>query len=283
MRGEKYRPYSVLMSVYKGDSPDHFAIALDSMLEQTVAPHDVVVVCDGPVSPEIDQVLIDRSADVKVIRLDNNVGAGGALMAGAPHCACDVIAIMDADDISRPTRMEKQLDVICRDESIGLVGSWVCEFAHDDPKNVVSIVELPRAHEEIVSFSKRRDPFRKPSVVFTKEALDCSGGFLGNTPYYEDWDVFNRVISSGYRTENIPEVLVDVRTSEDFFSRRGGIRYLSCTWTFVAEQLRTGYFSVLDAFIAFVPHAIVVLMPNFLRVWVYKTFLRRRTEDVVSE
>lgn len=279
MSEDSRRPYSVLMSVYKGDSPEHFLIALDSMLQQTVPPFDVVVVCDGPVSPEINQVLDKRRSSVKVVRLEKNVGAGGALMMGAPYCACDIIAIMDADDISRPMRMERQLEVMSQDESIGLVGSWVSEFAHDNPEDVISIVELPCSHKDIVAFSKRRDPFRKPSVVFTRDALNRSGGFLNNTPYYEDWDVFNRVVSAGFRTANIPEILVDVRTSDDFYSRRGGISYLRYTWTFIKEQLRTKYFSASDALVAFIPHAIVVLMPNTLRGWVYRRFLRRSPED----
>lgn len=272
------QPYSVLMSVYAGDDPEHFRTAVESMLAQTVRPSEVVIAVDGPVGAQIEVVLSDVSGGmvpVRIVRLERNSGAGAALMAGAPACASELIAIMDADDIARPNRMERQLPLFSGDPSVGLVGSWVSEFVNVDPAQAVSIVELPESHEGIVRFSKRRDPFRKPSVVMTKSALRDSGGFDGETPYYEDWDLFNRIIAAGYRARNVSEVLVDVRTGTDFFNRRGGVSYLRNTWTFTKRQLETGYFSPLDALVTFVPHAAVICMPSALRKLIYRVFLRK--------
>lgn len=283
---DSYPEYSVLMSVYAGDNPQFFYDAVSSLLNQTVKPDEIVIVVDGPVTDDINRILLSLPSDsdngtgvrFTIYRLVENVGAGGALMQGAPLCKNEIIAIMDADDLSRPHRIEKQLQLLLSDSNLGLVGSWVSEFVDDNPNHAVSIVELPEAHEEILRFSKRRDPFRKPTVVLTRRALIESGGFNGRTPYYEDWDLFNRIIAAGFKTANVPEVLLDVRTNGEFFDRRGGLSYLKNTYVFVAEQLMTGYFSVLDAFIAFIPHAAVIMLPNRMREWIYKTFLRKAVD-----
>ena len=105
--------YSVLMSVYYKESPEHFAEAIRSMMEQTVVTDDFVIVCDGPLNEKLDAVL--EKYDCKypgvfqIIRLPQNVGIGAAVNIGLQHCKNDLIAKMDADDFSVVDRCEKQL------------------------------------------------------------------------------------------------------------------------------------------------------------------------------
>ena len=96
--------YSVLMSVYHKADPGFFDTALASLVNQTVPSDDIVVVCDGPLTPELDEVLERYQsrypALFNVVRLEQNVGIGAAANAGLAHCKNDLIAKMDADDIA---------------------------------------------------------------------------------------------------------------------------------------------------------------------------------------
>ena len=110
--GEKY---SVLMSVYYREKPEFLRQSMESILHQTVPTDDFVLVCDGPLNPELDAVIAQMQQAfgpvLYVLRLKQNGGLGKALNAGIQHCKNELVARMDSDDISRPDRCEKQLKV----------------------------------------------------------------------------------------------------------------------------------------------------------------------------
>ena len=101
--------YSVLMSVYHKENPEYLRAAIDSMLCQTVKPAQVVLVCDGPLTPELDDIINGFGNKLEVLRLDENMGLGKALEEGLKRCSCELVARMDTDDLSLPDRCEKQL------------------------------------------------------------------------------------------------------------------------------------------------------------------------------
>ena len=105
--------YSVLMSVYAKESAQNLRQAMESMLRQTMPPDDFVLVCDGPLTPELDSVIeakhIEMGQVLQVIRMPQNGGLGHALNEGLKHCKNELVARMDSDDISAEERCEKQL------------------------------------------------------------------------------------------------------------------------------------------------------------------------------
>ncbi|MBQ8698598.1 MAG: glycosyltransferase, partial [Schwartzia sp.] len=71
--------YSVLMAVYRKDNPEYFAIALDSMIHQTVPPDEIVIVKDGPITEELQAVIDERKGglvDIREVALEQNQGLG---------------------------------------------------------------------------------------------------------------------------------------------------------------------------------------------------------------
>ena len=74
-----------------------------------------------------------------------------------------------------------------------------------------------------------------------------------------------------------------MRISKDFFKRRGGWKYMKTILKFKNEQLRIGYFSLLDYLKTTIPHIIVCLMPNSLRDYVYRNFLRKKVKKKNEE
>ena len=103
--------FSVSMCVYGGDNARWFETAIESVLNQTLVPNEIVLVVDGPVPDDLDGVIrkFEESELFKVIRLETNQGHGIARKTGLDNCTNELVAIMDADDICAPTRFEKQI------------------------------------------------------------------------------------------------------------------------------------------------------------------------------
>ncbi len=108
-KSAKQQKYSVLMSLYKKEKPEYLRLALDSMLNQTVIPDEIVLVEDGPLTDELYAVLNEYPM-LHRIKNDTNLGLGLALNVGLRECRNELVARMDTDDCSKPNRCEKQLE-----------------------------------------------------------------------------------------------------------------------------------------------------------------------------
>lgn len=268
--------YSVLMSIYKNEKPAFLIQSLDSMLNQTVSPSEIVMVKDGPLTRELEDVLSDYDSEhsglFKFISYDENHGLGYALRQGMLACSNEIVARMDTDDVARPDRMEKQLAAIGK--GLDMVGSDVVEFVESPDKPIAS-TDLPKGMEAISAYSKRRNPFRHPPMTFRKSKVLEAGNYSSEFLYFEDWDLFNRMLACGCQADNLSEPLVAMRVSDDFYSRRGGSQYLKYAKAFKRAQLERGYFTKRDYICSYLPHAIVCLMPNSIRALIYRVILRR--------
>ena len=170
-------PFSVLMCVYRGDDPAHLREAFDSVtVEQVRPPAQVVLVQDGPVPTALDEAIQRLVAEpvvpVELVRLPVNRGLGVALTAGLARCAHDVVARMDADDISLPDRFAVQLPVV--EGGADVVGSGMLEIGsgRDD---VVGRRVPPLTPERIVESSRMAQPFNHPTVVYRRSARAAAG------------------------------------------------------------------------------------------------------------
>ena len=270
-------PYSVLMSVYAKEQPKYLSEAIDSMLAQTIAPDEVVIVCDGPLTGELNSVL-DKYATsyketFKVVRLAKNGGLGNALRIGIKECSNDFIARMDSDDISLPDRIQKQMDAFERDASLGMVGSNVEEF-YDSPEHPVAKVILPETHDEIVRFSRKRCAFRHPSLLYKKEEVLKAGNYSSEYLRFEDTDLFSRMLAAGCRCHNVQDFCVKMRISKDFYERRGGVEYIHSMIRVKYALVQRGTSSPIDFLISAFGQALICALPNSLRRSFYMRFLR---------
>ena len=265
------------MSIYKQENPAYLIQALDSMLNQTVFPSEIVMVKDGPLTRDLENVLNRYDTKYpglfKFVSYDVNHGLGYALRQGILACSNEIVARMDTDDIARPDRMEKQLAAI--DGGLDMVGSDVIEFV-TSPNDPVAATDLPKGIDAIRSYSKRRNPFRHPPMTFKKSKVIEAGNYSSEFLYFEDWDLFNRMLACGCQADNLSEPLVAMRVSEDFYARRGGLQYLKYAKLFKKAQVMRGYFSNLDYLCSYLPHVVLCLMPNFLRAYLYRVLLRNR-------
>ena len=269
--------YSILMSVYYKDNPEWLRIAIDSMLNQTIKTNDFVIVEDGPLTKELEDVILEYKKKYnnifQVIKLEENQGLGPALAIGVNKCQNELIARMDADDYSIPERIEKEMKII-EEKNVDMVGSYIAEFT-DDIENVQAYRELPIEHKNIINYSKKRNPFGHPSMIIKKSKVLEAGNYR-KYHLVEDYDMWIRMFKVNATAYNIPEVLVYMRISKDFYRRRGGIKYLKSILRFKKEQYKTGYYKTQDFFASSITSCIVCLMPNLLREIIYKKMLRKK-------
>jgi glycosyltransferase involved in cell wall biosynthesis len=226
--------YSVLMPVYAKDNPEWLKTAIDSMLAQTLPPSEFVIVKDGKITDELDLILSkykeENPALFKITGFPENRGVGLASRLGVETCAFEYIARMDADDYCLPERIEKQFLAFQKNEKLGAVGCMVDEFI-GEITNITSHVRLPENHEDIVKFAKKRCPIRHSALLIKKSAL-LSAGNYGDIRIGEDYDIAVKLIMHGFELYNLPETLVYMRVSPDFFKRRGGIKFLKKSASF---------------------------------------------------
>ena len=266
---EAFGTYSVLMAVYHKDDPAFLRDAIDSMLRQTVPPAQFVLVCDGPLTPELDEVIESYGDALDVLRLPENKGLGNALRCGLERCSCELVARMDSDDISVPDRCEKQLAAFASDDSLCVLSGAVEEFA-DDPEKPFAKRSVPLTHEEILAYCKRRNPFNHPAVMFRKQAILNAGGYNSDFYLFEDYDLWTRVLRSGVKTANLSQTLLKFRANELQVKRRGGVRFGRYMLAYRRHMRRTGWISRREYLTSAYPHFIVCAMPNRMRRRVYQ-------------
>ena len=274
--------YSVLMSVYHKENADWFKISIESMLNQTIKTDDFVLIEDGPLTNELESVVkyyeTNYPSIFRVVRLKENIGLGPALAIGVTTCKNEWIARMDSDDYAIPTRIEKQIAVLNSNPKIDMIGSSIAEFI-DNPDNVKAYRILPVEHEEIVKFSKTRNPFGHPSMMLRKSKVLEAGNFR-SYHLVEDYDMWIRMIEKGAVCYNLEEVLVYMRINKDFYKRRGGFKYLKSILKFKKEQYQKGYYSFSNYILSAGSHVVVSLMPNIIREYIYKKILRKGVKQL---
>ncbi len=220
-------PFSLLMSTWAGDDPEHLRLAFESSTrQQQRPPAEVVLVQDGPVPPalaaEIERLVAESAVPVNRLVLPENAGLGPALQAGLLAASYDVVARMDADDVSEPERFARQLPVI--EAGADIVGSGLIEFGAE-PDDVVGRRTPPATAEEIRRAVRFRDPFNHPTVVYRRDAVLAAGGYP-DLDLLEDYLLFTRMVEGGAVPANLPEPLVRYRVGAGAYARRGGTSLL---------------------------------------------------------
>lgn len=266
------KKYSVLMSLYKKERPEYLRVALDSMLNQTVAPDEIVLVEDGTLTPELYSVLNDYPMLIRV-KNKTNLGLGLALNVGLKACKNELVARMDTDDIAKADRCEKQLKEFEKNPELSLLGSSVDEF-YTTPNEVVSRRVVPTTHKDIYEFAKRRSAFNHPTVMYKRSKVLELGGY-GDLRRNQDVDLFGRMLYSGLISANIKESLLYFRSNDDLAKRRKSWENTKSYIDTIRKFWKMGYSSLSDYLIVGIAQTVMFIMPVKVQHWVYKTFLRK--------
>lgn len=268
--------FTVLLSIYNKESYQFLLESLNSLYNQTIPINEIIIVKDGPLTMDLENVLNDfitQYSNLKIISLPNNQGLGKALNEGLKHCTHDIIARMDTDDIAKPNRFEKQLKIFQEHPEIDVVGTWIDEF-EEDSQNIISTRKLPETHQDIYQYAQKRNPINHPTVMFKKQAVIDAGGYQ-HFPLFEDYYLWVRMLLNGAKFYNIQESLLYFRISPDMFKRRGGFKYACTEAKFQWYIHKLGFINLPKTILNICIRFGTRIIPNNFRSWIYKNILRK--------
>lgn len=262
-------PFSVLISIYRNENSVWFREALDSIFAQTVQPDEIVLVKDGPLTEDLETVIGEYSTKYPIFSIvinETNLGLGLALQKGVLACKNEIIARMDTDDIIPPYRFEKQLKKI--EEGYDVVSCWSQLFV-GNRDNVIAVKTRPEFHEDIVKLAHKRSPVCHAAAFMRKSAVLKAGNYQ-HRQYYEDYNLWVRMILAGSKFYNVQEVLYEIRTTAEQLSRRGGWAYLKRELEYMREFYDMGFYTWMDLFINSNIRITARMMPQKIRSFVFK-------------
>jgi glycosyltransferase involved in cell wall biosynthesis len=204
---------SVIMPVWNGEK--YLAAAVESILAQTFGDFELIIVDDGSTDSTPDIIASYRDPRLRVVKLDH-AGIVSALNAGVAQARAAWIARQDADDISKPTRFEKQWEAVSLNKDVVL--------SHTDVELIGEIGDARRPwFPKTKAFLALKLCFQCPvvhsTVLFNKEAFIKAGGYRPEERHAEDYALWGRMIELG-GVAGIPEKLLSLRMHSVSVSRQ---------------------------------------------------------------
>lgn len=259
----------VLLPVYNGDCLINFRLAWDSIYSlQSRKADEYVVVRDGIVRSELEEFLIEieKNDDVCVIRLKENQGLPKALNIGISHISSAWVLRADADDINLPFRIQFTYDNL--NDSFTILTSPLHEFTND-----VSKIESIRECGDSFGFLLQ-NPVNHPSVVVHKESIIRVGSYR-NFKYFEDLDLWIRIVKDGGAIRCLKVPLVKFRMNQAAYARRRGWNYFKEECKFLFSTFRENNISFLQLVARVLVGFIVRNMPLDWYSLLAKKYLRK--------
>lgn len=270
------KDFSVLISIYCKENPIWFREALDSVFSQTVQPSEIVLVEDGPLTPQLYSIIDEYSKKYpifNIVKNETNLGLGLALRNGVNAAKYDIIARMDTDDIIPDHRFATQLAKI--EEGYDVVSCWSTLFMNHK-ENIIAVKTRPEHHEDIVKLAHKRSPICHAAAFMRRSAVLAAGNYM-HRQYYEDYNLWVRMMINGSKFYNVQESLYDVRTTEAQLNRRAGWSYLKNELKYLKEFYDIGFYTFSDLIKNSSIRIVARLMPNgmretvFKKIWNYKS------------
>ncbi len=266
----------MLISVYEKEKPEFLDKCLESVFSQTLFPSEVVLVCDGKLTGELYRVIDgykEKFKDTfKPVYVEKNVGTASAANIGIKTCKNELILKCDSDDICRPYRCEKQVNMFEKDSELMMAGGYIEEFDSDTGEKI-AVKKVPLTHEEIIKYAKRRNPINNPSIAVRKSAVIDIGGF-NEDQRCEDYDFVCRMLMAGKKSANTNEILVDYRVTAENYGRRRNWKntrsFIEVRW----RNFRRGFSGFTDFLIPCAAQLFLFVMPIKITERFYKKHLR---------
>ena len=269
--------FSVLMPIYFKEKSEYFQSAIESILNQTLLPNEILIIEDGKIPDDLEKEVLkykDKYPDIiNILRLEKNIGIGKVRALAMEKCKYDYIAFADSDDISRNDRFEKQIKFLSEHPETDVLGSDITEF-DGVPENIYSKRMLPSEHSQIYQFNKYRMGINNNTVILKRKSVLDAGNY-GKLKAFEDYELYSRMLKKGYKFANIPECLVNMRAGAEMMNRRQGVKYfVTCELPCMNEMFKIGYINIFEYLRNIFLKFLLRVIPNWLRNWIYKKFLR---------
>lgn len=229
---------SVVMPVHNGEN--YLGEAIESILGQSFRDFEFIVVDDGSIDRSCAIARSYADSRIRVLSAPHR-GLVQALNLGLREARGDLVARMDADDISHHDRLERQVEHLRRGPDTVLVGTWV-EYIDDEGRSEGEVQTMPVYDDDLRVALFDGNEFAHGSVMMRRSAAMAVGGYRGQFLTAEDYDLWLRMNEIG-RIANLPEPLYKLRWHGRSKSAREGIaiaHYSALAQKLAIERLRTG-------------------------------------------
>lgn len=240
---------SVLMGAYNCE--ETLPMAVKSIQKQTYENWELIICDDGSADNtyEVAKALAERDSRIVLLRNERNLGLNRTLNYCLAAATGDLIARMDGDDESVPDRFERQVSLLCCQDSYQITSSSMILFDESGEWGLKELSEFPTAKDIVEGTAVCHAP-----VMMRKECLDAVGGYSTDKRTYrvEDLDLWIRLYGAGYRFRNIKEPLYRMRNDSKALARRKYKYRLNATYVRL-RGCRTFHLSLKSYLKAFTP------------------------------
>ena len=270
--------FSVLIPVYIKENPQHLQLALQSVIDQTLQPNEIIIVEDGMLTNELYAIIElfknQQPQLFSIVKLQQNSGMGVAMNEGLKVCKYNWVARMDSDDICVNTRFEQQINFLKQHKNIDIVGGYIEEFQHivGDLKQVR---HLPTAHNAIKHFAKYRNPLNHMTVMYSKHKAVEAGGYW-HYRLLEDYHLWFMMLINDCQFANLPQTLVNARVGNNMLSRRKGLPYLKMEIFFFKKMLKQKFINYPQFLKAIFSRSLMKIIPIQILEKMYSLLLRNK-------
>lgn len=208
---------SIVMSVYNGG--DDLGPAIDSVLAQTFTDFEFVIINDGSKDNSLELLREYEQRDARIRLIDQaNTGLTVALRRGVETSRGEFVARMDADDISMPTRLEKQVALLRSDNRLAIISCHLEHFFDDGTVKFVQTFEQnPRLTQLFANFYNPIGGHGQ--ILYRRSAYEAAGGYDPDYNLAEDYDLWTRILRHG-ELGIVPETLYRYRTGHESVTSR---------------------------------------------------------------
>ena len=255
-----YPKVIVLLTVYRKDSPAYLKLSVDSMLNQTYTNLHIALGIDGPVEGELEQCIQNYSSNhrITILAYEENRGLASTLndmIRWAQQQGYTYFVRMDADDISLPERVQKQMDYLAIHPEIDVIGGATNEI-DENGNNRRKINYYPLTAEDCFRYFAKRNPVAHPTVIIKQSFFD-KAGCLYRPEFRQNQDtmLWFDGLRKGAQIANIKEVVLNFRVTKEFFTnRRNGWNYakgLLKERKIINKELHYGFKATFYAYVLF--------------------------------
>ena len=185
--------------------------ALDSVLGQTFTDFEIVVVDDDSTDESMSIVRAYTDPRIRLVQTGRHVGVGAALNAGLRAAAADLVARQDADDVSEPDRLERQVPVFRSRPALALLGTQGTII--DEAGRPCGLIDRSIEPASIRWYALLDNPFIHTSVMFRPGVVEACGGYDEQPRLSQDYALWTRILA-GHEARNLPDRLVRYRVNE---------------------------------------------------------------------
>lgn len=218
---------ALILPVYGGDELSYFKQAFKSIAQQTHQNIQIFMPIDGPIKSDLEEYIHQLHLDSKAEVLWHKKNRGlpfvlNSTIKEVTDANYSLVARMDADDISYPDRIAKQLQYMNSHPDVDLVGTAMEKI--DAEGKSFGQITYPTDHEGCLKLFKKRSPIAHGTALFRSSFFEKAGDYPTNTPLAEDLHYWFNGFMAGCRFGNLDETLYSYRVTDSLLERRGGFR-----------------------------------------------------------